>query len=107
MNKYIVKSEGRWNTPYIDSNILRLRISGYKPVFSGGCMGIIPYENNTKYMLLNEDDDYYFDNASITKDELTILKNIIQQLSQDIKVKICYDIWECNYYPELKNIGLT
>lgn len=30
MNKYIVKSEGVWNIPYIIS----ININGYKPVFS-------------------------------------------------------------------------
>ena len=55
--KYLIPSEGEWNYPSINSDILGINISGYIPKYHGGCLGIIP--NNDKFLLLAEDDDYY------------------------------------------------
>lgn len=84
MNKYIVKSEGVWNTPSITSKYADVNIIGYKPAFFERCIGIIPYCGGELYALLSEDDDHYFDNAVLLKAELVSLNEIIQQLAQDV-----------------------
>lgn len=104
MNKYIVKSAGTWNEPSIESDIVGLSVCGYEPMFSGGCIGIIPHTGNPPmlYALLSEDDGYYFDNGNLTKIELATLRDIVQQLANDVDIKIGYVncTSEIKYHPD-------
>lgn len=86
--KYIIKSEGVWNTPYIDSRILDLFVSGYQPKYTGGCMAIIPKDD--RYVLLGEDDDHYFDMCILNKDDLITLQDILESLAKGVVIKINY-----------------
>lgn len=106
MNKYLIKSDGHWNVPYISSDILGLSIGGYAPKFSGSCIGIIPNDNDTMFLILNEDDDNYFDNANLTKEQFINLTEIIQQLGEDIDVTIDYVecTSACIYHPDKDTI---
>lgn len=86
--KYLISSEGEWNYPSINSKILGINIKGYIPKYHGGCIGIIP--NNDKFLLLAEDDDYYWDIYNLSFDELLTLKTILFNLYSSIEVKIDY-----------------
>jgi hypothetical protein len=87
MNKYIIKSEGIFNIPYIESKTLGI-YNGFKPLFEGGCFAIIPHNN--KFILFGEDDDNYWEEEIITKEELLDLQKIYSELDKDIKVTIDY-----------------
>jgi hypothetical protein len=87
MNKYIIKSEGVWNNPCITSNTIG-DCDGYKPLYEGGCFAIIPHNN--MFILFGEDDDHYWEEETITKDELLDLQKIYSSLVDDIKVTIDY-----------------
>lgn len=87
MNKYIVKSEGVWNIPHIDSKSIGT-YNGYKPLYEGGCLAIIPHNGN--FIVFGEDDDNYWEEETITKEELLDLQKIYQSLDQEIKVTIDY-----------------
>lgn len=87
MNKYIVESEGFWNTPHIDSESIGI-YNGYKPLYEGGCFAIIPHDN--KFILFGEDDDNYWEEETITKEELLDLQKIYQSLNEEIEVTIDY-----------------
>lgn len=88
IDDFLIKSEGQWNNPYIDSEIIGLFKNGYEPKYSGGCFGILPFDD--MFVLLGEDDDHYFDICKISLDELLILKNIFKKLSDSVSVKIDY-----------------
>lgn len=104
INNYLEESEGVWNNPSIDSDILRIHENGYAPKFRGGCIGIIP--NNDKFLILDEDDDHYFDICNIGKSDLLILKDILKQLSESVVVKIDYIkcISEIKYFPNKEEV---
>lgn len=87
MDKYIVKSDGEWNIPHIDSKTIGSS-NGFIPLYSGGCFAIIPY--NDKFILFSEDDDNYWEEETIDKKELLDLQKIYSELDKDIKVTIDY-----------------
>jgi len=85
---YIEKTDGEWNIPHISSKILDIEISGFAPIFRGGCMGIIP--NEEKFLYLGEDDDSYFDVCNMKKSDLIRYQSILKTLYENIKVDIDY-----------------
>jgi hypothetical protein len=58
MNKYIIPSEGNWNTPTIDSDSLGM-YNGYKPLYEGGCFAIIPNGNTFIIFAFNISDNFF------------------------------------------------
>lgn len=99
MNKGIEKSGGGWNVPYINSDLLNLRIKGYAPIYRGGCMGIVPKENS--FVLLYEDDDHYFDGILLEQEDLIDYLKIVEKLKNGCKVKINFleCTTKCTYTP--------
>lgn len=88
INDFIEVCEGDWNQPSIDSDILHIYDNGYAPKFRGGCMGIIP--NGDKFLILGEDDDHYFDECNVSKEDLITLMEIMEDLTNSISVVINY-----------------
>ena len=86
IDKYLEPSEGTWNYPHIDIELLGIAKEGVVPKYRGGCFAVIPYDNN--YILLSEDDDNYRDIGLITLQELIELQHIFSDLDADISVKI-------------------
>lgn len=83
---FIEVSDGDWNVPSINSYILGIFNNGYAPKFRGGCMGIIP--NGDKFLILGEDDDHYFDECNVSKEDLITLMEIMEDLTDSISVVI-------------------
>lgn len=85
---FIEVCDGDWNNPSIDSDILHIHNSGYAPKFRGGCIGIIP--NGDKFLILGEDDDHYFDECNVSKEDLITLMGIMEDLTNSVSVVIDY-----------------
>ena len=84
--KYFEESDGNWNCPTVESNILRVNLKGYAPRYRGGCMAIVP--NEQKFLIMDEDDDQYVDKSLVTYEELVNYREILYNLSKSIYTEI-------------------
>jgi len=98
MNKFIERSDGIWNNPFISSETLDIDMSGFAPKFRGGCMGIVPNDDN--FIVFGEDDDHYFEKAVMNKYELTTYCDILTELGVSITN-------ECDYVRGTSKIKYT
>ena len=75
---------GEFNPPHVESKILGIELSGYAPKYRGGCMAVIPYNEN--FLIMSEDDDNYFDNTLINYIELINYREVLYNLSKSIDI---------------------
>jgi hypothetical protein len=107
LRDYVIESEGVWNIPYIDSDILGYYQNGFEPKYCGGHMGILPIDNDN-VVILGEDDDHYFDIFKCSVSDLSVLSDILKTISNEISVKIDYlRATSKQYYTHSKNYFFT
>lgn len=101
MNEYLIKADGDWNISSITSKTLG-NSYGYAPIYRGGCIGIIPYED--KYIWFREDDDHYWEESILTKEQLTTIRDSMLRIVQECTKVIDYAKAESYcFYREDKN----
>lgn len=86
VDNHIERFGGDWNEPSIESETLGLWVCAYAPKLRGGCMGIIPY--NDQFVIFGEDDDHYWEECVMSVEELTQYLFILTNLALEINVVI-------------------